>query len=174
MKKFIPYIVIIVALGAVVAIGNYLIPKVRVVRMTYIFENYTGMAEANKKLQTHTDELNAQVDSLQIRFNATYNHYLSDTNNIDVYRNLYFIKKQLEEVKEVNQNKIKEYDDKLSIGVLNQVNTAIEQYCDEENVDILLGHLNGEGVLYALPAYDVTDDFLKQLNAKYEGEIDGE
>lgn len=139
--------------------------------MNYVIENYIGTKEATSKLELLQNSQKKRIDSLNTLFNNMYLVYKSDTNNRNLYNNLIFIKSKIDTENQTNKEKYDEVDLRLSQGIINQLNNFLEKNCNEEGIDILLGNTNGEGVLFALPQWDITDDFLEMCNERYEGNV---
>lgn len=51
-----------------------------------------------------------------------------------------------------------------------QINTYVEKYGKENNFEYILGAQGSGTVMYAKPSNEVTKEFIKYLNASYEGE----
>jgi len=144
-------------------------PKIRVIRMGYVFENYDGRIEATQKLEKIADGNAKMLDSLNQQLMLLYQKASEDNTQSAAFQMLQHKYSQLKNQFDQEYN---EKDGQLSQGVLNQVNAELEKYCEKHNIDILLGHLSGEGVLHSKPYYDDTDAFLELLNKQYSGDTD--
>ena len=79
--------------------------------------------------------------------------------------NLKYTIAQLESKKQAS---FKLEDNKLSAGVLNQVDANIKNYCEQKGYTLLLGASPGM-ILYAGETINITEDLLIELNKKYQG-----
>ncbi|HEY4787660.1 MAG TPA: OmpH family outer membrane protein, partial [Bacteroidales bacterium] len=61
----------------------------------------------------------------------------------------------------------KEENEKLTQGAFNQINSFIEKYSKENNIDIVIGVTLSGNVLYGADKMDITDKILEGLNKSY-------
>jgi outer membrane protein len=55
----------------------------------------------------------------------------------------------------------------MTEGVLNQVNSFIEEYSKNKGYDLVIGTTTSGNLLYAREYMDITDEVLKALNENY-------
>lgn len=62
-----------------------------------------------------------------------------------------------------------DFQNNAALKVWERVNSYAREYSKNNNYDAILGQGTSGDVLYAAPMLDVTSDFLKFINKKYEG-----
>ncbi|HTF81307.1 MAG TPA: OmpH family outer membrane protein, partial [Cytophagales bacterium] len=74
----------------------------------------------------------------------------------------------LDKYSEVVEGKISEEDQKLTQGVVNQVNTFITEYGKKNGYSIIYGTNLSGNIIYGADAYDLTNEILTELNNQYK------
>lgn len=170
--------IIAIALAALALAGfvyqSYRTPKLGFVKSKELFEGYQGTKEAKAKYSKNSDELAANVDTLTQQFNrsladfnANYNK-LSAADREEKKRLLSYQKQNLDKYNEVVEGKISDEDQKLTQGVLNQVNTFITEYGKSHGYSIIYGTNLTGNIIYGNEVCDITDEVLKELNDQYK------
>lgn len=62
-----------------------------------------------------------------------------------------------------------DFQNNAALKVWERINSYAKDYSKINNYDAILGQSSTGDVLYAAPMFDVTSDFLKFINKKYEG-----
>lgn len=169
-------IIVSLALGAANLYQNLTAPKVGFVKSQELIYGYLGTQEAQKSFSAKREALKANVDSLKSElensvriYNTTFNTY-SQEEQRDKKQNLQFQQDQFLQYAQSVETKIEQEDKLMMEGILNQVNSYIEEYGQEKGYDLILGSTTSGNILYGLPKHDVTEDLLNRLNKSYKGE----
>jgi outer membrane protein len=159
------------------AVNFYLTPKVGYVISSRLVEEYVGMKEAQNLFQKKSSGLQANMDTLRFDFQKAVSDYqmqmpsLSQTSRRDREETLEQMKKNLQQYVVVIREQVKSEDEKITQGVLNQINSFVKLYADQEGYDIILGTTHAGSLLYGKDKLDVTDEILKELNKMYSPAI---
>lgn len=151
--------------------------KVAFVRSQLVLEKYKGMEQASAIYQKKLDAWKSNFDSLEFKYNSSLQDYnskissgtLNKSEAAKIENNL----KQQEEVvnsygKSLEDKSTKE-NEKLTQGVLNQVNEYIKRYAEKSDFDIVLGVTLSGNILYGSDAIDITEEIIAGLNTEFEG-----
>lgn len=149
--------------------------KVAYVRSQEIVYGYLGMKEANNKFEEESRIWQANIDTLEIDLRRAVINYQNSFNDLSIdeknqKENL--LKKQETDLRnyvKAIKNKSKLEDEKITIGVLNQINSYIENYGKQNGYDVIMGSTAAGNILFGKDAIDITDEILKGLNESYLG-----
>jgi outer membrane protein len=151
--------------------------KIAYVKSSDVIYNYLGMKAAQQKQTTEQTRLKAQADSLKIHFENSIREFNASYTSLakkeqDNRRELLAIEENaLKNFIQNSEQKLKESDEQLTTGVLNQINSFIEEYGKEKGYDLILGTTTSGNILFAKEYMDITDDVLKALNDSYKQEV---
>jgi len=171
----------IVAVGLVLvslAMNVYLLmnrPRLAYVRSYDLIEKYTGTQEARSKFEQKKNVMMANVDSLKSMFERDRIDYLASARGMSAAQRssreeqLGKQQSQIMQYSSAVEDQIKQEDEDLMAPVLSQINTYVEEYAKENDFDIILGTTLSGSLLYGNNTLDITDEVLKNLNAKYKG-----
>lgn len=149
-------------------------PIVKYVRSADLIYGFDGMKEAHLLQQKSSGEIKARLDTLQMDFQHAVNKYneqfskLSKAERTTREKILRMQEDNLRKYSQKTEESIKEQDEKLTVGVLNQVNAFVEEYAKKMNYDIVLGTTSSGNILYAKEQMDITDEVIKALNEQYK------
>lgn len=175
MKKIILTLLITITIGVVwIAYKVTKTSKIAYVRSADLIYSYEGMKEAQLKQEKKTMELKSNLDTLQVNFQKAINQYNQDFAKLTKEE-----KFQREKLLGVQQNQLKDYsqtveetikkqDDQLTQGVLNQVNSFVEEYSKKKGYDLVLGTTSSGNILFATESMDITNEVLTALNSQYK------
>lgn len=147
--------------------------KIGFVKSSELVYGYRGMTEAHSLQESKTNELKSNLDTLQADFQKAINQYnkeyasLSEKERSEKENLLSIQEQNLKLYSQNIQNTIKQNDVNLTQGILNQINTYVEEYAKKKGYTIIFGTTTSGNILYGEPAIDVTDDVLKGLNENY-------
>jgi len=153
---------------------SYKTPKLGFVKSKELFEGYLGTKEAKSKYSKNSEEMTANVDTLTQQFNKSLADFnanymkLSNSEREEKKRLLTYQKQNLDKYNEVVETKITEEDQKLTQGVLNQVNTFITEYGKKHGYSMIYGTNLSGNIIYGNEVYDLTEEVLKELNEQYK------
>lgn len=154
-------------------------PRIAFVRSQDLVYGYTGMREAHQKYleairpwQTTLDSLQAQYDLAAADYRAAYAG-LSSSERADRESGLRIQEERIAQVTAATLARKKDQDEKITQGVLNQINSFVLDYGNRHNYDLVLGTTSAGNILYGAEARDITPVVLDELNRAYgDGEIE--
>jgi len=135
------------------------------------------MQEAHKEYKQKTEIWQANIDTLQRGYLLAINRYRDDSLNLSEkehiirQRSLVRQEQSIYDYSNAINQKAKEEDDKITEGVLNQVNAFVEEYGKRKGYSIILGTTASGNILYGDEKMDITNEVLEELNKTYTGEI---
>lgn len=150
------------------------IPEVKYVRSADLIYGYDGMKEAHLLQQKTSEEMKSRVDTLQVDFQRAVNQYNNDYSKLSKEERkereklLSLQQENLRNYSQKVEGNIKEQDQKLTEGVLNQVNAFVEEYAKQKGYDLILGTTSSGNILYARESMDITEEVIKALNENYK------
>lgn len=119
-------------------------PKVAYVRSEVVFEQYEGMKEAMRVFQEKKAGWQSNMDTLNADYQRALSKYNLEANSLTVEQKIdreKTLRSQLENVSKYAQlldSKAGEEDQKLTQGVINQIDAFIKEYCKARGYDKLL------------------------------------
>ena len=143
------------------------------VRSAYLLSEYVGMKEARQIFQRKQELWKANADTLKNEYQHNISKYIKDKNSlkqIEIKQQEELLKKEedhLVQYLKTIETKTKTEDERLTQGVLTQVNQYVEKYGRQHNYDMIIGTTLSGNLLYGKDALDITDEVLKGLNAEY-------
>lgn len=150
-------------------------PKIGYARTGFLLEKYEGMAEAKKMLESKISQWEANVDSLDMNYQKTLDNYnkeyksLKDKERLELKQMLERQYNEMGNYAGIVEKQALDENQKLTQGVLNQINNYIKKYSEQEDFDLILGVTNTGNILYGSEAIDVTDLILEGLNNEFKG-----
>lgn len=168
-------VVALAALGMVFMKTSQPVKRVAYVRTAEVVDKYEGMMVARQKFQDKKVELYSNLDSLKADFQKAISDYnlsaagLSKEARAEKEKVLQQQEYNIRQYTEIVEGKEQEEDQRLTSGVINQINSFIAEYGKENDLDLILGSVNGT-VIYGSDQVDVTDEVLVYVNQKYRGE----
>lgn len=178
MNKIISIVALVVALAALGMVfmkTSQPVKRVAYVRTAEVVDKYEGMMVARQKFQDKKVELYSNLDSLKADFQKAISDYnlsaagLSKEARAEKEKVLQQQEYNIRQYTEIVEGKEQEEDQRLTSGVINQINSFIAEYGKENDLDLILGSVNGT-VIYGSDQVDVTDEVLVYVNQKYRGE----
>lgn len=175
-------IVLMIATAAVIISGFSLYnstrsPKVAYIRSADMIYAYEGMKEAQKIFQDKMQAWQSNLDTLRLELQRNVNSYTQELGRLSVHdktERQELLNRQQQNynqyTKAINE-KSKDEEQKMTEGVLNQVNSFVEEYSKAKGYDLVIGTTNAGNLLYAREYMDITDDVLKALNENYHSSI---
>lgn len=144
-------------------------PKIGYIDLVKVYNEFDLKKEKEKDLKQIETGQNKVLDSLKLNLELIKRNYISTGGN-DTLKNDYIMYLKNYETKsnefEIIKDKlVQDFDD----AIWKQLNQYIKDYSKEKGYDLMLG-ANGSGaVMYANPAYEISDDVIKYTNEKYNG-----
>jgi len=149
--------------------------KLAYVRSQDLVYAFDGMKEMQLKFQEQSKKLEANLDTLKMEYQRSLNEYkvlmneLSNDEKITREQLLYAQKNNVIQYAENIQLKSKEEEEKMLEGVLNQVNSFVEEYGQKNDYDLILGTTISGSILYGEETIDITEELILELNNNYNG-----
>ncbi|PLX05401.1 MAG: hypothetical protein C0594_07500 [Marinilabiliales bacterium] len=173
MKNII-VVVILVVIGGVVIWNRMSIPKVAFVQTLTLVDQYKGMDEARLEYQKKKAVRDSEIDSLRIMVQSKIDVYkqmepdMRDDERLQNEQYLQLLQQSFYQRAQELEALAMEEDEKMTMAVLEQINSFSVQYGKENGYNIILGAAMDGTILYGDDAYDITEEVLEQLNSKYE------
>lgn len=150
--------------------------KIGFVKSQELVYGYQGMKEAKQKFEDEKLSVQESIDSLISDYRISVQNYENDKLSLSITEqqqreNLLNI--QYQRVAKRNagiEQNLKAREDQIMTGVLNQINSFVEQYGKANGYDLILGTTLSGSVLYGNEAIDLTKIILKDLNKNYQSE----
>ncbi|MDP1744606.1 MAG: OmpH family outer membrane protein [Bacteroidota bacterium] len=179
MNKVVLGLVIVAVLisGTALYQSNHSV-KIAYIRSADMVYSYEGMKDAQKAYQDKMLAWQANVDTLRIELERNFNTYTNESTKLSVKEKSE--KESLLSQQQQNYNqyaqaikaKSKTEEQKMTEGVLNQVNSFIEEYSKKQGYDVVIGTTTSGNLLYAKQYMDITEDVLKALNENYHSPVE--
>lgn len=150
--------------------------KVGIIQMEELVYDYQGMKDATEQYNQKMDAWSNQTDSLETQLKNLYNEIRLDSVNgdrtklIQDQQRFYLLKQSYYEFKQNIDQKAQEKDEKMTVGVINQLKEHIKSYAQKEGYNIIISNTQLQNVGYADEAIDVTEALLQYANIQYQGE----
>ena len=178
-KKFVLFGVVVSVISIAISLGLsslFLQKKVAYVRSQDLIYRYEGTLEAMAEFNNQKQQWQANADTLKFDFQRAVNQYNQEYTTLAVNErqrreeNLSSQERQLQHYTSAIEGKIKQADEEMMQGVLNQINSFIATYSQERGYDIVLGTEASGAILYGDHKLDITDQLLDALNQHYRSE----
>lgn len=149
--------------------------KIAYVRSQDLVYAFTGMKEMQLKFQDQSKTWEANLDTLKMDFQRAVAQYqndvtkLTDQERLTRENMLDMQQKNVYKYSESIAAKSKEEEEKMLGGVLNQVNSFVEEYGKRNRYDLILGTTASGSILYGVEAIDITKELIREINKNYEG-----
>ena len=139
-----------------------------------VLEQYMGMKETQSAYQAKIAQKQALLDTMQAKveeeirtYQQSYNAFTSKERQSRESA-LTLQKDNFLKHKETLEKEVTMEGDKLTQGMLNQINTYIEGYAKEHGYLIIHGSSTSGSILYADSKIDITEQVIEGLNAQYK------
>lgn len=159
---------------SVLVSSKFFTPRIAFIRSAVIVDKYKGMLEARDMYKRKIGQWQANIDTLEAEYKKSYGIYTSEMPRLtsgQKQEREESLKKQEANIRSyvtALEQKAKQEDNKLTEGVLNQVNSFIKEYGEAKGYDVILGSTLDGSILYGKEAKDITDEVLKELNDSYK------
>ena len=176
-REFLLYGLLMLVLGNIcISIFNtFNTSNIVYVRSQELIYGYLGMKEAQQEYEAKTKIWQANIDSLQMDYQRAISQLneqsesLSDDDIQQAKNYLQSLQLNLKQYTDAINKKAKEEDEKMTQGILNQINSFVEEYGKQHRYDIILGTTVSGNLLYGSETLDITDELLVELNNTYKG-----
>ncbi len=176
-NRILIYILVAVAvLGLGISIYNlFHTPKIVYIRSYDLVDKYQGTKEARQKFDAKKNTWQSNIDTLSYTLKSTIEKYnaertrMSVAERIDMEKYLDSKDKELTNYIQSVEAKAHEEEEQMMQAILNQVNSYVEKYGQDNRYDVILGTSTSGNVMFGNKELDVTDDVLTGLNKSYQG-----
>ena len=148
--------------------------KIGYVKSNELVYEYVGMKEAQVAFKEKLKVMQANADTLASEFQRNLNLYNAEYSQLsgeERQKREALLGKQEENVtqyRHVVEEKARNEEQEMTEGVLNQINSFIEEYGKNHGYDLILGTTGSGSILYGEDAIDITKDLLQELNQSYK------
>ena len=174
-------LIILLTLSIVVNLTMNLLDRQTAKKIAYVRSHdlvyaYDGMKAMQLKFQDQSKAWEANLDTLKMEYHRSLSQYqevIHQLNNQEKATRENLLRIQQNNVIQYSENiqlKSKEEEEKMLKGVLNQVNSFVEEYGKSNNYDIILGTTLSGSILYGRETIDITEELLQELNKQYRGQ----
>lgn len=149
------------------------IPKIAYIHNAILFAKFKGSQESKKILDKDVYTLKSNLDTLTNVLNQEYLKYKREESSLSVNEKqsaqeyLSKRKRDLYNYKVAAENKLKEKENSLNEAIINQLNTYIEQYGQNNDYDYIIGATENGSIMFSKESKDITNDVLVFINSKY-------
>jgi outer membrane protein len=147
--------------------------EIAIVRTPEVLSRYNGMLEAEALLKEKENGYLSQLDTLRVLYNKEVESLNISKKKLNpkqvrgAEERIELRKQDYLRYQDVVDNRFKEDQEKITEGVLNQVNEYIKKYAEEHHLKIVIGSNITGNVLYGQPDIDITEDIINGLNEAY-------
>lgn len=174
--KFIYQIISVVIIAGLVAFGvsYWTSPKITYVRIGEVINKYEGMLEAKNAYKVKMSSWQGNVDTLELDYQKMVSKFNLDSPKLSAGQkkeqeaSLQNQKVNIQNYIATLEQKAREEDEKMTQGVINQINASIEEYGKSKGYAYVLGTTNDGNILYGVKSNDITAEVIEYLNSKYK------
>jgi len=151
-------------------------PKIAYIKSAELVNEYIGMREAIEMFQNKQKEWKTNLITLQKELEKSIADYQRDSLNLSdeqrINRKVTILKLREDMIRYSNvvNEKAAEEDNKMTQGVLNQINSFVEKYSKQNGYSVIFGTTASGNLMYAEEYMDITDEVLDALNKDYKGQ----
>ena len=175
-KKWLPIFTLFLVVAAIIGFSLYLYRnshKIAFVRTAELVYGYNGMREAHSAYKAQSSVWQANIDTLRMQYQRCLAEYqtnyktLSEKERGEKQMLVKKLEENLKNYTSVIREQANEKEKTMTEGVLNQINSYVEEYSKKKGYDFVIGGSNGN-LLYGNKAYDITDEVLQAINKEYK------
>ena len=150
-------------------------PSIGFVRSSELVYGYHGMKEAQKLFEAKKTKWQADLDTMKSDYRRALNSYNSEYPSLsskDREKREEQLQRQEASLQEYSHNlngKAQEDDQKMTQGILNQINAAAREYGKEHGLGLIVATTESGNILYGDQGIDITDELLEHLNRDFHG-----
>lgn len=148
-------------------------PRIGYVKSDELIYGYEGMKDAQARFQKQQQVWQANIDTLRLDFQRAVNQYNNEFSKLPVptrtqrEQQLRTQEEQLMRYEQALRDKARDEDQKMTDGVLQQLNGYAKEYGEHHGFDVVFGTTQDGGILYGGVSMDITKDVLQYLNDRY-------
>jgi outer membrane protein len=168
--------VLAICIAAAVLIKSFTKPHIAYIRSKDLVYGYFAMKDAHQNFENKSKMWKMNLDTLQKDYSGALEQFKAVQASLpaaEKEKEAKVLMKQEQDMVAYSQavnKKAQQEDEKITQGVLNQVNSFVEDYGKSKGYEVILGTTLSGSVLYGDKAIDITDEVLEALNRNYKGE----
>lgn len=116
-------------------------------------------------LNQKANDLNKQKQEFQTKYQN--NAYLSQERAQQEYNRIAKLEQDLQELSNKLQSELMSENEKNSIQLRDSINNFLKEYNKTKGYDFIISNTGFDNLLYANDAYNITQEILEGLNARY-------
>ncbi|TRO67374.1 OmpH family outer membrane protein [Christiangramia sabulilitoris] len=150
--------------------------KTAYVDTTKIIQEYKEMKDVEAEFTSKSDSVRKQLDSVARDFQQEVQAYQSEMNSMsDAQRQakeqeLMQKQQMLQQQQQMQSNMLREQSTAVMDSIVTRIKDYVKEYGKENNYTYIFGSNESANIMYAEEGLDITQDILKELNAKYGGD----
>ena len=167
-------LVLLIVLGFNIYTFTKPVQKIAFVRSGDVLQKYLGFREAQGIINGKTQQAQTIADSLYNHYVKLLEDYNSSENTLNANEKkirkseIENQKTRMEDYRAKTRDGLSQTNDKLIQGALNQINSYIKDYAENNNIEIVIGVTSAGNVLYGSDKIDITDQVIEGLNTNYK------
>ncbi|MFD1001324.1 OmpH family outer membrane protein [Ohtaekwangia kribbensis] len=177
LNRILIYILVAFALlGLSLGVYNFFnTPEIVYIRSYDLVDKYEGTKEARQKFDAKKNTWQSNIDTLSYNLKNAIEKYnmervrMSVAQRVDMEKYLDNKDKELASYTQSVEAKAREEEEQMMQAILNQVNSYVEKYGQDNGYDVILGTSTSGNVMFGNKELDVTEDVLAGLNKSYQG-----
>ena len=116
-------------------------------------------------LNQKANDLNKQKQEFQTKYQN--NAYLSQERAQQEYNRIAKLEQDLQELSNKLQSELLSENEKTSIQLRDSIFNFLKEYNKTKGYDFIISNTSNDNLLFANPAYNITQEILEGLNARY-------
>ena len=116
-------------------------------------------------LNQKANDLNKQKQEFQTKYQN--NAYLSQERAQQEYNRIAKLEQDLQELSNKLQSELLSETEKNNLQLRDSINAFLKEYNKDRKYDFIISNTGFDNLLYANGAYNITQEILEQLNARY-------
>ncbi len=150
-------------------------PRIAYVNNAAVIAGYQGLTDRKTEYDRKMKNWQDNLDTLSGHFNNEVREFNREADKLSAgdkkSREAILSRKEdeLYAYKEALEKKALEEEATLSSGIINQINSFIQEYGRENGYDFILGSTDNGNILFAKKGDDLTDEVIEYINQRYRG-----
>jgi outer membrane protein len=132
--------------------------KQGIVRNQLLFDEFNGTKDLNRKLILMREGQQKVLDSIKFKLALAENQSILET-----------LQREYAKTSEIFGNEGERASQEYTSQIWSQINEYLKAYGKENGYRYIIGATGDGGVMYASETIDITEEAIKYINRKYEG-----
>jgi outer membrane protein len=137
------------------------------------FKDKKNQLEANVKTSENQlrNEAAAKQKEIEELVNYARTSQLTDQNKAEVEQRIYDLQTEMQNSEERASNAILDKQNAVNLDMMERIENFAKEYAQQNGIDYVLSYQrSAQMIFYSNPAYDITNQLIEGLNAKYREE----